>query len=111
LMKAGNLAVKKDPTAEEIKSLTADSLKLGDAVRGELVFRRKELQCLACHAIGGAGGQVGPDLTSIGARAQPDYLVESLLLPNRAIKEGYHTLDVTKLDGKIVSGVKVREGN
>ena len=63
--------------------------------RGELIFRRKDLNCLTCHAIAGAGGAVGPDLTSIGASAQVDYLVESLLQPNKAIKEGYHSLVVT----------------
>lgn len=107
---AGNLeAVKKEPNPEEVKSFAADAVTKGDAARGETIYRRKELQCLACHAIGGAGGQVGPDLTSIGASAQPDYLVESLLLPNKAIKEGYHTLDLTTTAGKIVSGIKIRE--
>ncbi len=110
LTKAGSLgAAKKEPTAAEIKALAVDALKLGDAARGELVYRRKEIQCMACHAINGAGGQVGPDLTSIGASAQTDYLVDSLLLPNKAIKEGYHTVDVTTAAGRIHSGVKVRE--
>ena len=58
--------------------------------RGEAVFRRKDLTCLKCHSIAGAGGLVGPDLVSIGASAQVDYLVESLLVPNKAVKEGYH---------------------
>ena len=48
------------------------------------IFRRKDMVCLKCHAIAGAGGQVGPDLTSIGASAQVDYLIESILLPNKA---------------------------
>ncbi|MBY0459337.1 MAG: sorbosone dehydrogenase, partial [Gemmataceae bacterium] len=70
LTKAGGLdAPRKPPTDAEIKALAADAIKLGDAARGELVYRRKELQCLACHAYGGAGGQVGPDMTSIGASA------------------------------------------
>ena len=71
----------------------------GDPVRGEAVFRRKELQCLACHGTGGAGGQVGPDLTSIGASAPVDYLVESLLIPNKAVKEGYHAVRIVTANG------------
>jgi putative heme-binding domain-containing protein len=86
-----------------------DVAKLGDPARGEAVFRRKELQCLACHGIGGAGGQVGPDLTSIGASAQVDYLVESILLPNKAVKEGFHALRVVTEQDKVYLGVKVRE--
>src|SRR5205085_12537935 len=104
-------AAKTEVTPAEVQALVQEVRTKGDPARGELIYRRKEATCLACHAIAGAGGQVGPDMTSIGASAQIDYLVESLLLPNKAVKEGYHTLDVTRLDGKIVSGVKVREGN
>jgi putative heme-binding domain-containing protein len=112
LTKAGNLgAARKPPTPDEVKTLTEDVLKLGDPARGEAVFRRKELQCLACHAIGGAGGQVGPDLTSIGASAQPDYLVESLLLPNKAVKEGYHALRVVTVQDQVFLGRPLREAN
>ena len=109
LTKAGGLAVaKKEPTADEVKALVGE-VATGDPARGEAVFRRKELQCLACHAIGGAGGQVGPDLTSLGASAQPDYLVESILIPNKAVKEGYHALRVVTVEDRVFLGVKVRE--
>jgi putative heme-binding domain-containing protein len=112
LTKAGGLsAAKKEPTAEEVKALVADAIQTGDPVRGEAVYRRKELQCLTCHAIGGAGGLVGPDLTSIGASAQPDYLVESLLIPNKAVKEGYHAIRVVTVEDRVFLGVKVREAN
>ncbi|HEY1191557.1 MAG TPA: PVC-type heme-binding CxxCH protein [Gemmata sp.] len=112
LTKAGSLdAPRKPPTDAEVKALAADVLKVGDAARGELVYRRKELQCLACHAYGGAGGQVGPDLTSIGASAQVDYLVDSLLLPHKAIKEGFDVTRVVTLDDKVLQGIKVREAD
>jgi putative heme-binding domain-containing protein len=112
LTKAGDLgAARKAPTPEEVKSLVAESLKTGDSARGEIVFRRRELQCMACHGIGGAGGQVGPDMTSIGASAQVDYLVESLLLPSKAVKEGFHAVRVVTNEDKVHLGIKVREGN
>jgi putative heme-binding domain-containing protein len=111
LTKAGNLAAaRKPPTADEVKEMVADAAK-GDAARGEAIYRRAELKCLACHGVGGAGGQVGPDLTSIGASAQPDYLVESLLLPSKAIKEGFHAIRVVTADEQVYIGVKVREAN
>lgn len=110
LTKAGDLgAARKPPTADEVKALAADAVRTGSAARGELVYRRKELQCLACHAIAGAGGAVGPDMSSIGASAQPDYLVDSLLLPSKAIKEGYNAVRVVTADEKVYQGVKVRE--
>jgi putative heme-binding domain-containing protein len=93
----------------ELKDTIADVARLGDAVRGERVFRRPDQLCLRCHAIGGAGGQVGPDLSSIGASAPIDYLIESLLLPSKAIKENYHALLVTTVNGQLYTGIKVRQ--
>jgi putative heme-binding domain-containing protein len=81
----------------------------GDPARGELIYRRKELTCMKCHAIGGAGGQVGPDLASIGASAPVDYLVDSLLQPNKAVKENYHSLVVATKSGRLFTGIKTRE--
>src|SRR5205085_928554 len=52
-----------------------------------------------------------PDLTSIGASAQVDYLIESVLYPNRKIKEGYHSAIVETKDGSDLSGVLVTENS
>ncbi|MFM7803482.1 MAG: hypothetical protein ACKPGK_03185, partial [Verrucomicrobiota bacterium] len=96
-------------TGQLIREMAAKAAASGDPHRGELVYRRSDLACTTCHAIGGAGGRVGPDMTSIGASAQPDYLVESLLMPNAKIKEGYHGVVVETKDGQSVSGTVVRE--
>jgi putative membrane-bound dehydrogenase-like protein len=95
----------------ELKQLAADVQGKGDPARGEIVYRRKELSCVACHAIGGAGGKVGPDMTSIGASAPVDYLIESVWFPNKKIKEGYHAVSVETKDNEEYSGVLVRESN
>ena len=76
----------------------------GDAGRGELVYRRMALACTACHAIGGAGGKIGPDLTSIGASAPLDYIVESVVLPGAKVKEVYHSVMIETKDGKAIMG-------
>jgi putative heme-binding domain-containing protein len=94
---------------EEMRQTIALVLKNGDAARGEALFRRKDMTCLKCHAIAGAGGQVGPDLSSIGGSAQLDYLVDSLLQPNKAVKEGYHSTLVTTTSGKLLTGIKVKQ--
>jgi putative heme-binding domain-containing protein len=96
-------------TGQLIREMAAKAAAQGDPQRGELVYRRSDLACITCHAIGGAGGRVGPDMTSIGASAQPDYLVESLLMPNAKIKEGYHGVVVETKDGQTLSGTVVRE--
>ncbi len=94
---------------EEMKRLLADVREKGDPARGEQVFRRKELSCLKCHGVGGAGGDTGPDLATVGSSFPADYLVESLLVPNKMIKEGYTAMLVATKGGEIVSGVRVRQ--
>ncbi|HYE29829.1 MAG TPA: PVC-type heme-binding CxxCH protein [Methylomirabilota bacterium] len=98
-------------TPAEMQALAAKVSQSGNAARGEQIYRRPELACVACHAIGGIGGKVGPDLTSIGASAPMDYIIESLLFPNRKIKEGYHAVSVETNDGEEITGVIVRETN
>jgi putative heme-binding domain-containing protein len=110
LTKSGDVkAIKRDLTPQEMAALLDEVAKKGSAARGEVVYRRKDQVCMKCHAIAGAGGQVGPDLTSIGASAQADYLVESILLPNKIIKEGFHSLVVSTKSGQVHTGIKLRE--
>jgi len=96
-------------TDAELKQLAADVSQKGDPARGEIIYRRKELACLSCHAIGGAGGKVGPDMTSLGASAPVDYLIESVWFPNRKIKEGFHSLNIETKDGEEYTGTLARE--
>ncbi|MED5399835.1 MAG: sorbosone dehydrogenase, partial [Planctomycetota bacterium] len=96
-------------SAQEMKTLVADVTGRGDPGRGELVYRREKRGCLACHAIGGAGGRVGPDLVSLGASAPLDYIANSLLDPNSKVKENYHSLVVVTKQGKVVTGIKLRQ--
>lgn len=109
LAKAGSLGdTNRTWTAEEKASLLAE-LANGDPARGEAVFRREDLTCLKCHAVAGAGGQVGPSLESIGASAPADYLLDSLLEPNKAVKENFHSTIVATEDGRLITGIKVRQ--
>ena len=87
------------------------NLTSADPARGEAIYRRAELQCLKCHQIAGAGGLVGPEMTSLGGSAQPDYILESLLRPNAKVKEGYNTFAVATTDGRQLTGIKVRESD
>lgn len=110
LGKAGNIvSMPKVLSPEEMATLVTAIKEQGQPARGEQIFRRAELNCMKCHAIGGAGGKVGPDLVSIGSSAQIDYLVESILQPNKAVKEGYHSVVVQTDDGKVITGIKLRQ--
>ncbi|MEP3478895.1 MAG: PVC-type heme-binding CxxCH protein [Fuerstiella sp.] len=109
IKKSGSVQGRKNMTAESRQRLLAMVQNSASAEMGEDVFRMESLGCLKCHAIGGAGGLVGPDMISLGGSAQPDYLLESLLAPNAKIKENYNTSVVVKVDGRVQSGVRVKE--
>ncbi len=110
LTKAGKLTeATKPPTGAEREKLLADIVAHGNATRGEAIFRRESTQCLKCHAIAGAGGQVGPSLESLGGSAQVDYILDSILEPAKAVKENFHATVVATTDGKVITGVKVRQ--
>ncbi len=48
-----------------------------------------ELGCGACHVVAGEEGDLGPDLTTIGARRDRDYLRRAILSPNAELAENY----------------------
>jgi putative heme-binding domain-containing protein len=83
--------------------------KHGNPARGELVYRRATSGCVTCHAIGNAGGTVGPAMTSLGASAPLDYIVESIYAPSAKIKEGYDAVTLSLKDGTEITGIDTRE--
>lgn len=91
----------------EIAGLVGAVKQGGDPSEGEMIYRR--IGCVACHAIGGAGGKLGPDLTSLGASAPLDYAIESVLDPAAKVKEGYHAFSFTMKDGSQLTGIPTRE--
>ena len=104
---AGIAADAPPPSPEEALKIAAEVAAKGDAVRGEQVFRRAKVSCLKCHAIHRAGGEVGPDLSNVGRISPIDYVVNSVLNPNLAIKEAFVTRIIETSDGKLVQGVAV----
>ncbi|MEP6663088.1 MAG: PVC-type heme-binding CxxCH protein, partial [Verrucomicrobiota bacterium] len=99
----------KDMSRAEMEPWVREVQTSADAARGEKIFHRADLNCFACHAIGGAGGQVGPELGAVGSGSTIDYLIESILFPNKVIKDGFQTVEVTTKDDDSILGVRVRE--
>ncbi|HEX7896972.1 MAG TPA: PVC-type heme-binding CxxCH protein [Planctomycetota bacterium] len=94
---------------ELVKALITEAKAQGDPAKGEQVFRGRLTNCLSCHAIGGAGGKVGPELGEVGTALPADLLIESVLWPNRQVKENFTATLVATTDGRILQGYKVRE--
>ena len=107
--KAGNVSAAGWVLTADLKdALVEEVSKIGDPHLGQDIYRRKSLQCMLCHGIGGSGGKVGPDLISIGASAPTDYLIESLLAPNNKIKENFHAVQILDVNGRITSGIIIQ---
>lgn len=110
--KAGKLQENRWVLNDELKNKWLDlAAKQGDPQQGEWIYRRAELQCVQCHRIGGVGGLVGPDLTSIGAQAPADYLLEALLNPAAKVKEGYNAKVVRTSNDEVLAGIPIRESD
>ncbi|MGX5857522.1 PVC-type heme-binding CxxCH protein [Dyadobacter jiangsuensis] len=96
-----------DKTIEGLAKLAREK---GDAVKGELIFRKAESSCTTCHAIGGAGGLIGPDLSSLGTSSPAETIIRSILYPSASIKEGYDLKRVVKKDGSELMGYLASDG-
>ncbi|MEZ6107462.1 MAG: c-type cytochrome [Pirellulaceae bacterium] len=101
--KAGLEAENEPWTAERMASEVQMVMTEGDPARGEDVFRRADLNCFNCHALSGAGGQIGPDLSPVGVSSPPDYLIHAIINPAQDVKEVYQVHKIMTLDGLVIS--------
>jgi len=87
-----------------------ECLQGGDAARGREIFSEKaEAGCLRCHRVRGAGGEVGPDLSTIGARLDRVSLLKAIVFPNDTLSRGYETVCFTLRDGTDAIGMLLAE--
>ncbi|HKM53450.1 MAG TPA: c-type cytochrome, partial [Isosphaeraceae bacterium] len=78
----------------------------GDPEAGRRIFLHKsEVSCVRCHKLQGEGGEVGPDLTGIGARQNREYLLESIVDPNKQIAKGFETVVLGLKNGTVQIGI------
>ncbi|HEY2250239.1 MAG TPA: HEAT repeat domain-containing protein, partial [Planctomycetaceae bacterium] len=94
---------------ELVERLAAAAAKDGDSGRGRQVFLSKLANCTACHKVGSDGGDIGPNLSVIGSAMPTPLLIESILWPNRQVKEGFAAIRVITTDGQIFTGYKLKE--
>lgn len=94
----------------QIYALVQEVKNSGDPVLGEAIYRRSSLMCQTCHALGGAGGLIGPDMSSLGTSSPIDNIIKSVVDPTESIKEGYELQKITKTDGSVIMGYMVGDG-
>lgn len=99
--------------AEQSKLVKLDQMESlalgGSAARGREVFFSDKAKCATCHRIGGEGGQIGPDLSAIGRIRRERDLLEAILFPSSSFAREYEPYSVATSDGKVTSGLIVRE--
>ncbi|MFL2435070.1 MAG: c-type cytochrome, partial [Verrucomicrobiales bacterium] len=94
-------------TLESIES----TMGIGNVSRGRAVFFSNKSTCALCHSINGNGGNLGPDLSKLGAiRNKKDFL-EAILFPNSTIVNGSENYIITTLSGQTYTGIIQRENS
>ncbi|MBI2946148.1 MAG: HEAT repeat domain-containing protein, partial [Verrucomicrobia bacterium] len=97
-------AAAKKPEASEYLAFALD--RGGDAQNGRQVFADLgRTACVKCHTVGREGGNVGPDLSTIGSQYSRRDLAESILFPSKAVREGYQQVIVETKDDENLSGL------
>ena len=115
-------AIEKSGSAELLTKLNAvkpnetlldqysEALTGGDRRKGYRYFNNNSSgQCVRCHAIGGNGGDLGPELGSIGKTLSREQILESLVDPSARLSPGYGSVFLTLKDGQEVSGILAEE--
>jgi putative heme-binding domain-containing protein len=104
---ASTLAVTQtEQSKEDILAAQTKDEKAGTPAAGRKTF---EERCAACHRFGAIGKDVGPDLTTIASRFKRRDVLESMLWPSKVISDQYLPEIFELSDGKVVSGLIVRE--
>jgi putative heme-binding domain-containing protein len=77
----------------------------GDKARGAGWFSRN---CLVCHALGGQGQAVGPDLAGVGSRPK-EGLLEDILEPSRQVSPDFVAYSLVTKAGETSTGLLAAE--
>jgi putative membrane-bound dehydrogenase-like protein len=77
----------------------------GDLERGRRLFFGKAI-CSTCHKIGGEGGKLGPDLTSIQRDRSAHDLLEAIVYPSVSFVREYETYRVKTKTGEYLGTIQ-----
>ena len=95
-----------DPDRQKvIDGLASRALHGGDVAKGKVVFTQ---QCAKCHAYGGEGGKVGPDLTGMGTHPREELLTH-IIDPSRSVEGNFVQYTLATTDGKVLNGLLASE--
>jgi putative heme-binding domain-containing protein len=93
--------------------------KATEAVEGHLENRDFEngrnaffaTSCATCHRFDGYGGNIGPDLGTVGNRFSSEGLMEAIITPSALISDQYSSSEVKLKNEETLSGLIIEEGD
>jgi putative membrane-bound dehydrogenase-like protein len=85
--------------------LTPDFVASGDVTKGRVLFAST---CATCHRLFQSGGTIAPDLTGSNRRDLA-YVLENIFDSNAVVGKDYQLQIFVLRDGRVVSGLVVRE--
>ena len=94
---------------EDPAKLAELARKDGDVVRGAILFHQGNINCAKCHRPTAERDRIGPDLSRMDREVTDASIVESILQPSKTIKQGFETVTALTLDGRLLSGIVVKE--
>ncbi|QEG22110.1 PVC-type heme-binding CxxCH protein [Mariniblastus fucicola] len=87
--------------AELRKTMSPEAIAKSDIASGKKLFTQ---HCATCHAMFGAGGNIGPDLTGAD-RKNLNYLLENIVDPSATVATTYRASVLAMEDGRLLTGV------
>ena len=97
----GDEAVALDAKYAKFRALAE---KPGDAEKGKVAA----LLCQACHLFGTTGGNIGPNLSGVGAMGT-EAILRNILQPNAAMENGYRIYRAELKNGDLIDAMFVSE--
>jgi putative heme-binding domain-containing protein len=108
-------AVKLETTRQFIHNWQMEDLvsMLGEVESGRSFDKGRSAyeaaQCAKCHRFAGQGGDTGPDITGVGNRFNPHYILEAMIHPSKAISDQYLSSVLLTTDGEVIRGRVIEE--
>ena len=93
--------------AKPLSSVETIAALKGDAVRGKALAA----VCLACHRIGGAGVEYGPDLSTYGRQQSLESVIVGIAKPSAEISHGYEGWRLVATDGTVIHGMVLSDAD
>ena len=102
----------KSSGGKELPPISELVQRQGDAPHGKKVFfDEQKANCGRCHRVGGRGSDVGPDLSTIGAKLGREGLLEAILSPSTAISPEYKVWILQTRTAGFVTGYIVEDAS